>query len=133
MRAEVSKRAASAPTGDPITRTPSQASPSGSERFGKPIATRGDVTVYRPTRRGGNLIVPVKVTNTGTAKAFYDIKIRISGPEGFAATISLKNEVVGLYPGTSWPTEQTVNDPGKPLPALPHIEFEKYVKREPGH
>ncbi|MFD4611198.1 hypothetical protein ACFWOT_24530 [Streptomyces sp. NPDC058440] len=54
----------------------------------------------------------------------------VTGPDGFSALIRLRNEVVALYPGTSWPTEQTVKDPGNPVPEHPRFTFEKNSKGE---
>ncbi|MFJ6573205.1 hypothetical protein ACIQNU_37930 [Streptomyces sp. NPDC091292] len=130
LSAEASKRAASAPSGDPVTPPEFSGVPSGQEDFGPAILKDGDVTVYRPTRHGESLTIPVKVTNTGSRRAFYDVAIRVTGPDGFSATIRLKEDVVGLYPGTSWPTEQVVQDPGHPAPEHPQVEFEKNSKRE---
>ncbi|MGW7409756.1 hypothetical protein ACWGI9_39695 [Streptomyces sp. NPDC054833] len=111
-----------APPGVAITPSPAGTSiAKGSEKFGTPIARQGDVTVYTPRRDEEALTVPVKVVNSGKERAFYRFRIRVTGAGGFDATASASAEVVGLYPGTSWPTELTVRDPGHMPPANPHI------------
>lgn len=107
-----------------VTITPSPAGTDiakGSEKFGNPVARQGDVTVYTPRRNRDALTVPVKVVNSGKERAFYRFRIHITGAGGFDAAASASVEVVGLYPGTSWPTELTVKDPGHMPPANPHI------------
>ncbi|MFL4945973.1 hypothetical protein ACJ6WE_01055 [Streptomyces sp. MMS24-I31] len=79
------------------------------------------MTVYTPRRDKEALTVPVKVVNSGKKRAFYRFRIRVTGAGGFDATASASADVVGLYPGTSWPTELTVRDPGHIPPANPHI------------
>src|SRR5262249_5641125 len=101
----------------------------GNEHFGTPVTRQGDVTVYTARRDKGELRVPVEVVNSGRKRAFYRFRIRITGPGGFDATASASTDAVGLYPGTSWPTELTVSAPGHTLPAHPHITIEN-VKRD---
>ncbi|MEU5592803.1 hypothetical protein [Streptomyces sp. NPDC020298] len=121
-KAEEERRRAAAPPGVAITPSPAGTGiAEGSERFGTPIARRGDVTVYTPRRAKEVLTVPVKVVNSGRERAFYRFRIRVTGAGGFDATASASAEVVGLYPGTSWPTELTVRDSGRTPPASPRI------------
>ncbi|MBT2396195.1 hypothetical protein [Streptomyces sp. ISL-100] len=103
---------------------------SGSESFGRPVATDGDVVVYTPTRTRSGLIIPVKITNKGDRRAIYRVDFRVTGPGGFQATAHIETAVVGLYPGTSWPTELTAEDPGKPVPEHPIVTIEKNAKQE---
>ncbi|WP_138898493.1 hypothetical protein [Streptomyces chryseus] len=94
------------------------------------MATDGDVVVYAPTRTTSGLTIPVKITNNGDRRAIYQVDVRITGPGGFDATAQVKTTVVGLYPGTSWPTELTAKDPGKPVPEHPIVTIEKNTKQE---
>ncbi|MFJ8363788.1 hypothetical protein [Streptomyces sp. NPDC093984] len=130
QKAESARRQA-APPG--VTITPSPAGTGiakGSEHFGTPVIRQGDVTVYAARRDKGGLTVPVEVVNSGRKRAFYRFRIRITGPGGFDATASASMDVVGLYPGTSWPTELTVSDPGHTPPAHPHITIESVERNE---
>ncbi|MFI0815360.1 hypothetical protein ACH4TX_03400 [Streptomyces sp. NPDC021098] len=86
------------------------------------------MTLFKPVRSGSALIVPVKITNHGDRRAFYDVDIRVTGPHGFDATVHMKSEVVGLYPGTSWPAELTARDPGAPVPENPQVAVVKSKK-----
>ncbi|MFE9662958.1 hypothetical protein [Streptomyces sp. NPDC005955] len=124
------ERAAAAPPGDPIARSSETGMPQGKEDFGKPLLTDGDVTVYVPVRRGDALSVPVKITNHGTRRAFYEVDVRLTGPGGFDATVRVETAVVGVYPGTSWPTELTAEDPGTPLPKNPKVVIVKNDRQE---
>lgn len=74
--------------------------------------------------------MPLSITNSGKERAFYQVEVRITGPGGFDATVRVATDVVGLYPGTSWPTELTAKDPGKPLPVNPVVSIVKNYKRE---
>lgn len=74
--------------------------------------------------------MPLSITNSGKERAFYLVEVRITGPGGFDATVRVDTGAVGLYPGTSWPTELIVKDPGKPLPKTPVVSIVKNVKRE---
>ncbi|MET9520238.1 hypothetical protein [Streptomyces sp. NPDC002994] len=122
------ERVAGMPSGDLVT--PSTGAASGSEEFGRSVATNGDVVVYAPTRTGTRLTVPVKITNAGDRRAFYQVAIRITGPGGFDVTVRVATDVVGIYPGASWPTELSAVDPGKPLPRNPIVTIEKNTKQE---
>ncbi|MER6385437.1 hypothetical protein [Streptomyces sp. NPDC001250] len=102
----------------------------GGEHFGPPLIRQGDVTVYTARRDGDALTVPVEVVNSGTKRAFYRFRLRVTGPGGFDTTASESADVVGLYPGTSWPTELTVSDPGHMPPAHPHITIESVERTE---
>ncbi|MEV7690675.1 hypothetical protein ACFW1F_11175 [Streptomyces bungoensis] len=116
------ERKQAAPPGVTITPSPAgTGTAEGSEKFGTPLARQGDVAVYAPRRDKEALLVPVRVVNSGKNRAFYRFRIRVTGAAGFDATASASEEVVGLYPGTSWPTELTVRDPGHMPPANPHI------------
>jgi len=120
------ERAAAAPSGVPVT--PGQSKEG--ENFSHPVTTRGDVTVFKPVRSGSALTVPVKITNHGDRRAFYEVAVRVTGNQGFDATVHMKSEVVGLYPGTSWPTELTARDPGSPVPGNPQVTIVKSTKTE---
>lgn len=116
------ERLQSAPPGVTITPSPTgTGTVTGSEKFKTPVARHGDVTVYTPTRGNQALTVPVMVVNSGKDRAFYRFRIRVTGTGGFDATASTSAEVVGLYPGTSWPTVMTVKDPGHTPPANPRV------------
>jgi hypothetical protein len=130
QKAESDRRQA-APPGVTITLSPSWTGiAKGSEHFGNPVAQRGDVTVYVARRDKDGLRIPVEVVNSGRTRAFYRFRIRITGPGGFKATADAAMDVVGLYPGTSWPTELTVRDPGHTPPAHPHITIESIERNE---
>ncbi|MFD5553865.1 hypothetical protein ACFWIA_08510 [Streptomyces sp. NPDC127068] len=88
------------------------------------------MTVYAPVRRGDALSVPVKITNYGARRAFYEVDVRLTGPGGFDATVRVETAVVGVYHGTSWPTELTAEDPGKPLPENPKVVIVKNDRQE---
>ncbi|MEV6393509.1 hypothetical protein AB0M39_01775 [Streptomyces sp. NPDC051907] len=90
----------------------------------------GDVTVFKPRPDRGSLTLPLSITNSGKERAFYHVEVRITGPGGFDATVRVDTDAVALFPGTSWPTELTVKDPGKPLPETPVVSIVKNVKRE---
>ncbi|WP_143079026.1 hypothetical protein [Streptomyces monashensis] len=102
----------------------------GGEQFGTPVIRRGDVTIYTPRRDRDALAVPVEVVNSGAKRAFYRFRIRVTGPGGFDATASASMDVVGLYPGTSWPTELTIKDPGHTPPAHPQITIVSVERNE---
>ncbi|MGW3568188.1 hypothetical protein ACWDSL_30790 [Streptomyces sp. NPDC000941] len=99
-----------------------------SEDFAHPATTKGDVTVFKPVRSGSALMVPVKITNHGDQRAFYEVAVRVTGDHGFDATVHMKTDVVGVYPGASWPTELTARDPGSPLPENPRVAIVKSTK-----
>ncbi|MEU9009448.1 hypothetical protein AB0D12_06615 [Streptomyces sp. NPDC048479] len=130
ISAAINERRAAAASGDPITRSTPTGTAQGSEEFGQPALVSGDVTVFKPRRDGGSLTVPLSITNSGKKRAFYQVEVRITGPGGFDATVRLDTGAVALYPGTSWPTELTVKDPGKPLPDNPVVSIVKNSKRE---
>ncbi|MGV4924687.1 hypothetical protein [Streptomyces sp. HJ7] len=88
------------------------------------------MTVYLPVRAGTGLIVPVEIKNSGSRRAFYKVDVRVQGPGGFDATVHVDTDVVGVYPGGSWPVEPTVSDPGKPVPQHPQITIERISRRE---
>ncbi|WP_371792310.1 hypothetical protein OG285_25295 [Streptomyces sp. NBC_01471] len=124
------ERRNSAPSGDIITQPPRSGTPQGEEKFGKAVATQGDLTVYAARRHGTTLTVPCKITNSGHRRASYTFRIRVTGPDGYNATAQASLDVVGLYPGTSWPTELAVQQSGKPAPAQPKITIEE-LQRTP--
>ncbi|MGY0056874.1 hypothetical protein ACWY4P_09945 [Streptomyces sp. LZ34] len=90
--------------------------------------TKGDVTVFKPVRSGSALLVPVKITNHGDQRAFYEVAVRVTGPDGFDVTVHMKTDVVGVYPGASWPTELTARDSGSPAPENPRVTIVKSTK-----
>lgn len=117
-----------APTPPPVvTRTPAPATtppPAGTEEFGPVVARDGDASAYAPVRdAGGVLRVPVSLTNRGTVRAFYEVTLRVTGPDGYEATGSFSTDTVGVYPGASWPTEVEVSMPGRAAPADPKVEI----------
>ncbi|MFF6998864.1 hypothetical protein ACFY93_28450 [Streptomyces sp. NPDC008313] len=122
------ERREAAPPGEVIT--PSRVAGASEEDFGASVARKGDLTVYTPTAHGDTLTIPVKVTNSGSRRAFYRFTIRITGPNGFDRTAGASMEVVGLYPGTSWPTELTVQDANHTPPKHLHITVEKLERTE---
>ncbi|MFJ3839142.1 hypothetical protein ACWGHM_38010 [Streptomyces sp. NPDC054904] len=121
-----------APTPPPIvTRTPAPSTPptpptppEGAEGFGPVVARDGDVSAHAAVREaGGVLRVPVSVTNRGSVRAFYEVTVRVTGPDGYEATGSFGTDTVGVYPGASWPTEVQVSMPGRAAPAEPKVEI----------
>ncbi|MFD9566127.1 hypothetical protein [Streptomyces sp. NPDC059994] len=90
---------------------------------------KGDLVAFTVHRAGAKLTLPVRITNSGRERAFYQADLRITGPGGFAALVHVATEVVGVYPGTSWPTELTVEAAGKPVPDHPVVTVEKYTRR----
>ncbi|WP_413812734.1 hypothetical protein [Streptomyces sp. OE57] len=86
------------------------------------------MTVFKPVRSGSALTVPIMVTNRGDQRWFYEVAVRITGDHGFDATVRMKSEAVGLYPGTSWPAELTARDPGSPVPENPQVTIVKSTK-----
>ncbi|MDH2392696.1 hypothetical protein QCN29_28740 [Streptomyces sp. HNM0663] len=132
---EISRQRAEAeavPDAIPITPAPRESGPvEGSEDFGKAVLTDGDLTVYQPRARASSTVLPMKVTNSGTEWAAYDIAVRITGPDGFDEIVTLNNgEPFGVFPGTSWPSEVTVDSDGKPLPKEPAISIVKNNRQE---
>ncbi|MFD6879941.1 MULTISPECIES: hypothetical protein [unclassified Streptomyces] len=117
------------PTPPPIvTRTPAPStpptSPEGAEEFGPVVARDGDVSAHAAVREaGGVLRVPVSVTNRGSVRAFYEVTVRVTGPDGYDATGSFTTDTVGVYPGASWPTGIQVSMPGRAAPAEPKVEI----------
>lgn len=130
ISAEIDARQAAAASGDPVTRSTPTGTAQGSEEFGQPALVSRDVTVFKPRRDRGSLTVPLSITNSGKKRAFYQVEVRITGPGGFDATVRVDTGAVALYPGTTWPTELTVKDPGKPLPDNPVVSIVKNNKRE---
>lgn len=130
-KAERQRREA-APPGETTNLSPVTGIPEGGEHFGIPVTRKDDLTVYTPTVHGDALTIPVKVTNSGRKRAYYRFTIRVTGPDGFDATADASMDVVGLYPGTSWPTELTVRDAGHTPPEHPHITVESLERTEHG-
>ncbi|MGW8330264.1 hypothetical protein ACWGLE_20500 [Streptomyces sp. NPDC055897] len=125
------ERAAAAPKGGTPVKHPAPGqTTAGDEDFTKTAVTEGDITVYAPVRQGAALAVPVKITNSGGRRAFYQADVRVQGPGGFDVTVHIDTDVVGVYPGTSWPTELTAQVPGKPVPAHPVVTIKHIIKRE---
>ncbi len=124
------ERRNSAPSGDLITSAPRHGIPQGAEKFGTAVAEQGDLTVYAAKREGAALVVPCKITNSGDRRAAYAFRIRVTGPGGYNATAQASLDTVGLYPGTSWPTELTVRQSGTPVPAHPKITVERLQRTE---
>lgn len=92
--------------------------------LGKPVSSEGDVAAYAPRRGsdGSSLIVPVKIVNCGSARAFYKVTITVTG-EGFQGSENVETAVTGVYPGTTWPTEVTVRDSRHPAPNHPQVRI----------
>ncbi|WP_327325001.1 hypothetical protein OG735_22670 [Streptomyces sp. NBC_01210] len=130
ISAEIDERRAAAASGDPITRSTPTGTAQGNEEFGQSVLASGDVTVFKPRRDRGSLTLSLSITNSGKERAFYQVEVRITGPGGFDATVRVDTGAVALYPGTSWPTELTVKDSGKPLPDNPVVSIVKNNKRE---
>ncbi|MFJ8314052.1 MULTISPECIES: hypothetical protein [unclassified Streptomyces] len=125
------ERAAAAPKGGTPVRHPAPGQTAvGDENFGKPSVIDGDITVYTPVHQGSALTVPVKITNSGSRRAFYQADVRVQGSGGFDVTVHIDTDVVGLYPGTSWPTELTAQVRGKSAPDHPAVTIEHVIKRE---
>ncbi|MFE3526747.1 hypothetical protein ACFXOD_35190 [Streptomyces sp. NPDC059161] len=125
------ERAAAAPKGGTPVRHPAPGQTAvGDENFGKASVVDGDITVYTPVRQGSALTLPVKITNSGGRRAFYQADVRVQGSGGFDVTVHIDTDVVGLYPGTSWPTELTAQVPGKSAPDHPTVTIEHVIKRE---
>ncbi|WP_262699915.1 MULTISPECIES: hypothetical protein [Streptomyces] len=86
------------------------------------------MTVFKPVRSGSAVTVPIEIINRGDQRAFYEVAVRVTGDHGFDATVRMKSEAVGLYPGTSWPAELTARDPGSPVPDNPEVTIVKSTK-----
>ncbi|MFE2029903.1 hypothetical protein ACFW9V_33260, partial [Streptomyces hygroscopicus] len=84
------------------------------------------MTVFKPVHSGSTLMVPVKITNHGDQRAFYEVAVRVTGTNGFDVTVHMKTDVVGVHPGASWPTELTAKDPRSPVPETPIFHREEY-------
>lgn len=125
----IRERAAGAASGDSVSPQPYDPA---DEDFQDPIVTKGDVTVYRPTATDSGLIVPVTVRNRGKETSFYDVALKVTGPGGFDAALSIRIRGAGLDPNATWPTELTATDSGKPVPAKPAITVVKIDKRAYG-
>ncbi|MFE1877417.1 hypothetical protein ACFW9N_42365 [Streptomyces sp. NPDC059496] len=125
------ERAAAAASGVPV-----QPAAPGSEadngNFKQRITTKGDVTVYAPVRSRDGLTVPVEIKNSGAKRAFYKVDIRVRSADGFDVTVHVDTEVVGVYPGKSWPVEVIAKAQGNPVPDHPQITIEKITREEYG-
>lgn len=123
---------ATAPTPPPVVRrTPppqSTVPPPGTEGWGEVVARKGDVAAYAAIRDGQKLRVPVVIVSTG-GPGFYDVTIRVKGPNGYEATGSFSTDTVRLQAGASWPTEVTVSMPGRAAPELPEVEISEVKQR----
>lgn len=92
--------------------------------LGKPVSIEGDVAAYAPHRGpdGSSLVVPVKITNCGAARAFYKVTITVTGKD-FQGSANFETAVTGVYAGTTWPTEVTVRDSRNPAPDRPRVKI----------
>ncbi|MET9604527.1 hypothetical protein ABZZ17_05600 [Streptomyces sp. NPDC006512] len=111
-----------------VTRTPSPSAPppppAGTEEFGPVVDREGDASAYAAVPDGGGALrVPVSLTNQSTVRSFYEVTVRVTGPDGYEATGSFSTDTVGVYPGASWPTEVKVSMPGRAAPAEPKVEI----------
>lgn len=114
-----------------------EASPSPSELAGGAqdqdfqtvLVTKGDVTVYTPVHIGAKLTVPVMIKNTTSQRVQYTVDIRVEGPGGFDTTVHLRTDVVGVYPGGTWPEELTAVDHAKPVPQHPKVTITRVERR----
>lgn len=113
----------------PASPKPSSTGAAG-QNFQDVIASKGDVKVYAPIRAGAKLTVPVEIVNTGKDRALYEVDIRVEGSGGFRATGRVTTDVVGVYPGGSWPVEVEVSDAGKPVPENPQVTITRISRDE---
>ncbi|MCX4527422.1 MULTISPECIES: hypothetical protein [unclassified Streptomyces] len=114
------------------TPTPSAApaTPAGTEEFGPAVAQQGDVRAYAPVRDGDTrLRVPVVITNTETRQGFYEVTVRVTGPDGYEASGGFATDTVGVYHGASWPTEVTVEMAGRKPPSPLRVEIAEVKRR----
>lgn len=102
----------------------------GGQNFQHAVASDGDAKVYTPVHVDTGLLVPVEIVNSGAERAFYKVDVRVQGPDGFSATVHLSTDVVGVYPGGSWPAELTATDPGKPVPSHPRVTITHVSRQE---
>lgn len=106
----------------------STAPPPGTEGWGPVVARKGDVAVYAAVRDGNKLRVPMVIVNSGGA-SFYDVTLRVKGPNGYVATGTFSSDTVRLQPGDSLPTELTVSMPGRSAPEEPEVEIVEVEQR----
>ncbi|MET7528986.1 hypothetical protein [Streptomyces goshikiensis] len=114
------------------TPTPPPATPAGTEEFGPAVAQQGDVKAFAAVRDGERrLRIPVVITNTQTRRTFYEVTVRVTGPDGYEASGSFTTDTVGVYHGASWPTEVTVEMTGQeaPEPKLLTVEIADVKQR----
>jgi hypothetical protein len=114
-----------------VSRSPQPSSTNAvNQNFQEVIASKGDAKVYTPVRTSAGFTVPVEIVNTGTDRALYEVDIRVQGSGGFNATARVSTDVVGVYPGGSWPVELAVADPGKPVPQHPRVTITQISRQE---
>ncbi|GGY61916.1 MULTISPECIES: hypothetical protein [Streptomyces] len=112
--------------------SPSSSALAGSAQdqdFQTVLASKDDVTVYTPVHVGTKLNIPVLIKNTGTERAHYTVAIRVEGPGGFDTTVRMSTDVVGVYPGGTWPTELNATDHTKPVPQHPEVTIMNVARR----
>lgn len=88
-------------------------------------ASKEGVTVREPTPKasGDGMWVPVEITNLGETSASYAVEIRITGANGFTATIRTTTSV--LEPGATASQAHTALDAsGSPAPARAMVKIE---------
>lgn len=62
------------------------------------ILSEGDIKIYKPAVTDSAVTVPVASTNQGRKKAFYDVKLRVTGSGGFDAELRVTIKGAGLTP-----------------------------------
>lgn len=88
------------------------------------VATRDGVTVKRPVAKpsGNGMWVAVDIANQGQTSATYEVEIRITGPDGFSATVRATTQVLG--PGYKASQALTAMDAsGAPVPKQPKVQI----------
>ncbi|WP_415952805.1 hypothetical protein [Streptomyces sp. KLOTTS4A1] len=108
------------------TNAPSGPLYGGTPEWGESVATKGHVRAFTPRKsenRSG-LVVPIEIINCGSTRAFYHVTVTVTGSNGYRADARMETPVVGVYAGTSWPSELTFQDPEHAVPSDPMIEIE---------
>lgn len=106
----------------------STAPPPGTEEWGPVVALKGDVSAYAAVPDGNKLRVPIVIVGSGGAY-FYDVTLRVKGPNGYEATGTFSTDTVRLRPGDSLPTQVTVSMPGRTPPEQPEVEIAEVKQR----
>ncbi|MFG3013020.1 hypothetical protein ACGFZB_21640 [Streptomyces cinerochromogenes] len=129
---EAARRAAAAPSGDPVSPTNTAIADPDDYGFGKAAATaaRGEVVAYTPRMESGREVVPLTIHNTGDKRMTYTVTVTVvGGTQKSPFTVTEKAD--GVWPGTTWPTKTDITASGlKGTEGGPKISL-KVVKADP--